>query len=170
MKGWIYPLAAAAILLSACASRPETAPAPGRAPPVRSAPEPAPTPEPESAERGGQDSPDPPLSPGDWSYSSAEGGSVARFGAAGTETFSLRCDTGSRRISLTRAGSSARLKVRTSYGERALAPASGLGADDALLDEIAFSRGRFTVETDGLQPLILPAWPEPARVIDDCRG
>ena len=56
----------------------------------------------------------------------------------------------------------------TTYGRRALA--AELPSDDPLLDEMAFSRGRFTVEAEGLEPLILPAWPEPARVVDDCRA
>jgi len=33
-----------------------------------------------------------------------------------------------------------------------------------------FSRGRFMVHVDGLPDLILPSWPEPAHVIEDCRG
>ncbi|HEX8468656.1 MAG TPA: hypothetical protein VF620_12720 [Allosphingosinicella sp.] len=168
MKGWFYSVAAAALLLSACASKPAPAPAPERPPPVR--PAPLPPPDPAPPEQGRQDSPDPPLTPGDWTYAEAVGGSVARFGPAGAETFSLRCDPGRRRIVLTRAGSSAALRMRTTYGQRALAPSADLPANDPLLDEMAFSRGRFTVEAEGLEPLILPAWPEPARVIDDCRG
>lgn len=82
----------------------------------------------------------------------------------------MRCDSARRRIVLAREGSSAPLRIRTTYGQRALAPAAELPADDPLLDEIAFSRGRFTVEGEGLAPLFLPTWPEPARVIDDCRG
>jgi len=45
-----------------------------------------------------------------------------------------------------------------------------LAASDPLLDEIVFSRGRFMVHVDGLPDLILPSWPEPAHVIEDCRG
>jgi hypothetical protein len=115
-----------------------------------------------------QESPDPPLSPGEWSYFEAPGGSVARFGLAGAEAFSLRCDTARRRIMLSRSRPGAAMRVRTTFGQRAL-PAQ-LSADDSLLDEMAFSRGRFTVEADGLAPLIVPTWPEPARVIEDCRG
>jgi hypothetical protein len=52
-----------------------------------------------------------------------------------------------------------------------LAYVSGMvSANDPLLDAIAFSRGRFTVEVPGLPMLVLPAWPEPARVIEDCRS
>jgi hypothetical protein len=45
-----------------------------------------------------------------------------------------------------------------------------LQARDPLLDQIAFSRGRFTIEAPGAAMLVIPAWPEAARVIEDCRG
>jgi hypothetical protein len=38
-----------------------------------------------------------------------------------------------------------------------------------MLDAMAFARGRFAVEAEGLSPLYLPSWPEVARVIEDCR-
>jgi hypothetical protein len=117
-----------------------------------------------------QDAPDPPPSPGDWSYSPDRVGSVARFGPAGSESFSLRCDPVRREILLSVGQSQPALRVRTSYGERAIAAGARLPANDPLLDEMAFSRGRFTVEAQGLPALILPAWPEPARVVEDCRG
>lgn len=44
-----------------------------------------------------------------------------------------------------------------------------LAANDALLDSMAFSRGRFAVEVNGLPTLYLPAWAEVGRVIEDCR-
>lgn len=47
---------------------------------------------------------------------------------------------------------------------------ASLPANDRFLDQIVFSRGRFTVEVPGLPVLILPSWAEPARVIEDCRG
>ena len=52
-------------------------------------------------------------------------------------------------------------------GAEALAVALPVG--DPLLDAMAFSRGRFMVEARGWMPLYLPAWPEVARVIEDCR-
>ena len=45
-----------------------------------------------------------------------------------------------------------------------------LAANDPLLDAIAFSRGRFVIEQPGRAPLVLPAWAEIERVIEDCRG
>ena len=40
---------------------------------------------------------------------------------------------------------------------------------DPVLDAMAYSRGRFVIEVAGLPTLYLPAWPEVARVIEDCR-
>jgi hypothetical protein len=89
----------------------------------------------------------------------------------------MRC-VGGRQVELVRAGAAGTaLTIRTTGAERRLAAtATGdglsarLAASDALLDEIVFSRGRFAVEAEGAPLLILPAWPETARVIEDCRG
>ena len=48
--------------------------------------------------------------------------------------------------------------------------AAQLPAADGLLDQIAFSRGRFLVAGGGLPTLVVPAWPEFARVVEDCRA
>jgi hypothetical protein len=68
------------------------------------------------------------------------------------------------------------MTVRTSYGAvgwSATATPSGTlaarAASDAALDQIAYSRGRFAVEVRGLETLIMPAWAEVGRVIEDCR-
>jgi hypothetical protein len=150
-----------AALLSACAGRPAPAPAAERAPPVRQAPPVAVEPPP--AATASEDWRDQPLTPGDWSYDPGSG--EARYAG-----FSLRCDTARRQVVLSRAGAAGPLRLRTTYGERNLAAGAALPAADPLLDEMAFSRGRFTVEAAGLPVLILPAWPEPARVVEDCRG
>jgi hypothetical protein len=154
-------------LLAACASPQKTAPAAAApwalaAPPVRPDPGPATT-----------DWRDLPPSPGDWTYAADSSGSQAAFGPAGEPAaLVLRCETGRREIRLSRpATAAAPLVVRTSYGTRDLtAGGASLRASDGLLDEIAFSRGRFTVEAAGSPALIVPAWAEPARVIEDCRG
>lgn len=44
-----------------------------------------------------------------------------------------------------------------------------LPAQDSLLDALAFSRGRFAVDIYGAPMLVLPAWAEVARVVEDCR-
>jgi hypothetical protein len=99
-----------------------------------------------------------------------------------TPNFLVRCDRASRQISLQREGTptGATMILRTSYTARSLPisvqngpPAfvsASLSTTDPILDSIAFSRGRFTVEGAGLPMLVIPAWPEPARVVEDCRG
>ena len=152
---------AAAALLSACAGKP--APAPSAAAPARQAPPAIAAPPPAPVAAGSEDWRDRPLTPGDWSYDS-------RTGEARYADFSLRCDGTSRRVTLSRAGASGPLRLRTSYGEHVLASGTALPAGDSRLDEIAFSRGRFLIVAQGREDLVLPAWPEPARVIEDCRG
>jgi hypothetical protein len=158
---------AAAAALAGCAPRS------GPAPPLAAAtPPPAPAPAPEPPAEAKADWADLPLSPGDWRYGSAGGGgSEARFGDAAAG-FVLRCDLGRRQLLLARPGAPAGtvLTIRTSSASRAVPDAAALPASDPLLDAIAFSRGRFAVEAPGLPALIVPAWPEPGRVVEDCRN
>ena len=161
-------VAMAVVLLSSCVPRP--APPPPVPPPVQPAPE---LPPPPSPAVGWEDAP---LTPGDWSLDMAAGRPSAVYAGA-APLFVVRCEPG-RRIALVRGGGrGGALTIRTTYGARALPAAVGpeglaaiVAASDPLLDGIAFSRGRFAVEAEGQAPLILPAWPEPARVVEDCRG
>ena len=94
---------------------------------------------------------------------------AATFEGAAGLVFRIAC-AGPGRVSLSApAAPGAALSVRTTYGERAV-NAAELPAADPLLDQIAFSRGRFLVRAAGAGELVLPSWPEPARVIEDCRG
>lgn len=150
--------------LAGCAQAPAPAPpAPIRTPPPAPAPAPPPVAE-------APDWRDLALSPGDWSY--IPGGAQAAFGGA---MFVLRCDPARRQIAISRiAAGAAAMTVTTSFGTRRLTLSEGgavsLPAADPLFDQMAFSRGRFTVEVDGLERLVIPAWPEPARIAEDCRG
>ena len=106
--------------------------------------------------------------------------SVARFAGS---LLVLRCDMTSRTVSLQRPGGpgqgSVPFTVLTSNGNRQLAAAALPGPPvsvsvsftgrDGMLDAIAFSRGRFAVETAGLATLYVPSWPEISRVVEDCR-
>ena len=126
---------------------------------------------------------DAPAATGAWFYQSDAEGPRALFGVPNSEgIFIVRCDPAARTITLSRegVGSGDRLTIRTTSLTRSL-PASArndplpaitatLPAQDPLLDAIAFSRGRFAVEAAGAERLVLPAWAEPARVIEDCRG
>ena len=167
----LVTVVAAAAVLAACVQR-AAPPAPVAPPPPAPAPSaPPPAPPPVAWEDG-------PLSPGDWTYHTDSGPGAAVFGQDGQGIFVLLCAE-ARRISLIRIGvaGGAPLIVRTSFGERAL-PTPGLvpearavlAASDPLLDQIAFSRGRFLVRLEGAADLVLPTWPEPARAIEQCRG
>ena len=83
-------------------------------------------------------------------------------------SFAIRCEPGAR-CALRWSGAQAQaIVIRTSYGERRL-PVSevhinmivvDLPPSDPLLDQMAFSRGRFLVQAEGGAALVLPAWPE----------
>jgi hypothetical protein len=159
--------AAAAIALAGCVAEKPAPPAPLPAPVPPPPPAPVPPPPPPPP----QDWRDIALTPGDWSYRPEPGGSVAEFGN-GTPAFALRCAPSTHQVVMERTGAAAgaRLVVRTSFGERAVAAGAPLPAADPLLDQMAFSRGRFTIAAEGLPMLVIPAWPEPARTIEDCRS
>jgi len=155
---------ALALLIGGCATE---------APPVVKAP-PPPLPVVAPPAPGPVDWRDMPMSPGIWTYATDAQGSSASFGARGAAPeFILRCMATSRQVTLTRTGATAPLTVTTSYGARTLPATAGvasLAATDPLLDQIAFSRARFSIESAGTMLLMMPAWAEPARVIEDCRA
>jgi len=123
-----------------------------------------------------------PVTPGTWTYARDTRGSRALFGVANAAArLVMRCDLAERRVNLSRGGSSpAPLAVLTSSTTRAVpvrtiggaAPsvAAAFAPNDPLLDAMAFSRGRFAIEQAGAPPLVVPAWAEIGRVIEDCRG
>lgn len=126
------------------------------------------------------------MTPGGWSYRSEGQRSGAAYGIRGAApVLTLRCERLNRTISLERPVPAApttagAITVRTTFGDAqwpasAADPARPLlsvrrAATDPLFDRIAYSRGRFMIEASGAGALILPAWPEVARVIEDCRG
>lgn len=125
-----------------------------------------PTPTPAPVPAAGSDWRDWPVTPGNWSYRREAAGSVAIYGV-GAGLFSIRCDSAGGRLILTRTGVTAPLTLRTSSTERTVV--GPLPASDQLLDAMGYSRGRFIVETPGMSPLVIPAWPEVLRVAEDCR-
>jgi hypothetical protein len=119
---------------------------------------------------------------GNWTYAPTTDGSEAVFANAnGIPQLWIQCSRAMRRVSVSRPASAAAplMSIWTSSQTRS-APASFnpttgrltvvFDASDPLLDAVSNSRGRlgFTVST---QPsLVLPAWAEAARVVEDCRG
>lgn len=124
-----------------------------------------------------------PLTPGTWVYRQDARGSIALFGLAGADAaLTLRCDRAAGRIFLSRKGAPAAAPpfvVRTTSTVRSAASqatggtppyvAIALNPADRLLDAMAYSRGRFVLEAGDMAPLVVPAWAEFARVIEDCR-
>lgn len=173
-------LAATLIIAAGACSKP--APQPSPPPPVATpAPAPAPAPPPVSAPSDDHWR-DVPATPGDWAYGASGANSFARFGTGtATPRFSLACTASTRQIILTRhEATGARGTTLTVRAERSTRALSGqfsadrtainvaLPASDPLLAAMAFSRGRFAVEAEGLPTLYVPAWPEVTRVIEDC--
>lgn len=124
--------------------------------------------------------------PGTWTWGMDGPRSTARYGVAGAAPVAMmRCDPASQVVTLWRgvtvgsapAATQVALVVNTTGTRKILtAQADGAGGvqvalapRDPLLDEIAFSRGRFMLESPGGTTLYLPSWPELSRVIEDCR-
>ncbi|MEO6718005.1 MAG: hypothetical protein ABIM50_12255 [Novosphingobium sp.] len=120
-----------------------------------------------------------PITPGNWHWRMEGARSVARFGG---ETLVLSCNRNAGSITLIRPGAATGpvpVTIQTSTLNRTLSAspepgpppviALSLPSRDSLLDAMAFSRGRFAVETAGLPTLYVPSWTEVSRVIEDCR-
>jgi hypothetical protein len=119
---------------------------------------------------------------GNWTFAATSDGSAATFlSPSAMPQLAIRCSRVTRRVSISRAGTVAVpfLNLWTSTLTRSV-PASfdpataritiQLAANDPLLDALAFTRGRFAVYVSGSPALVLPAWPEVIRVIEDCRS
>jgi hypothetical protein len=168
LRPWAASLTLVLAALSACVPAPQLAPR--ETPPPRSAPPPPPLP---PAPRDWRDAP---ATPGGWSWSREGNGSVARFGEG---LFAIRCVGAGGPIRVERAGAARGplpMTITTTSLARPLTAqpvgnmvAASLSARDPLLDAMAFSRGRIAVEVAGTAPLYIPAWPEMARVIEECR-
>jgi hypothetical protein len=119
---------------------------------------------------------------GNWTYSATADGSEASFAnASAVPQLFVHCTRATRRVSIAKPASGAApfLNVWTSSLARSIAssfnPVNGrvaidLAATDPLLDAISTSRGRIGFSIAGQPALIVPAWAEAARVIEDCRG
>jgi hypothetical protein len=119
--------------------------------------------------------------PGSWAYQATPAGSSARFiDATGTARMVLECTKATRRVMISRTSatpaasifvwtSSAARSLPARFEANAMRVTAELPAFDNLLDGIAFSRGRIAAVMPGAESLVMPAWPEAARTIEDCR-
>ena len=122
-----------------------------------------------------------PLAAGSWAYRGLADGSEAVFtDARVTPRLVVKCSRATRVVTLTLASAvpGSAITLATSETQRRL-PASfnaqtsqifaQIPGNDAILDAMAFSRGRFALAVAGGATLVVPAWPEVARSIEDCR-
>ncbi|MPT48465.1 MAG: hypothetical protein E2598_08625 [Sphingobium sp.] len=178
-----YQLQAAAtfgglLLLAGCVGAPKDAPTP---PPAARPVPPPPSPALPKDWRAW------PVAKGDWSYQKGKDGSIAAFGEPGKPMLVVfRCESATRRIHMLRttphpAQPGSQMVIHTSYGsvQWPIAVETNVtdgyvgavrASNDAVLDQIAFSRGRFAIEVPGTTPISVPNWAEITRVIEDCRG
>jgi hypothetical protein len=119
---------------------------------------------------------------GSWSYAATSDGSEATFvNVGGAPQLWVSCTCSTRQVSIAKAATAAApfIAVWTSSQSRSI-PASfnpttvrltiQLGASDSLLDALSNSRARLGFTVGSEPPLVVPAWAEPARVIEDCRA
>jgi hypothetical protein len=119
---------------------------------------------------------------GNWVYATVAGGSSATFvNSSSQPQLAITCARGTRQVTISRPASGAApfVLVWTSALTRnvpsSFDPATGrlsatVSAYDPLLDAMAFSRGRVGLSALSLPTLIVPAWAEVARVVEDCRA
>src|SRR5690606_42096591 len=95
-------------------------------------------------------------------------------------SFTFRCARGRKQLILSRAGNvpdnGAQMTLTITPAAQSYPARSNgnytsitLSGTDYMMHRIAFSRGRFAVETTGLASLAIPIWPEFTRVVEDCR-
>ncbi|MGC6400046.1 hypothetical protein ACNI3Q_05635 [Sphingomonas sp. FW199] len=166
------PLILLGLSVAACVPRVDP-PAPPPAP--RPAPSPAPAPAPAPTPSSSADWRDWPVTPGDWQWRPG----IATYGSAGAPPLvSAGCQSRQLTLGFRLPPGTASAEVQTSSmtAPVVLSPLPGqpgmVGfvrpANERLFDAIGFSRGRFVV-TGGGQTLVIPAWPEFLRVVEDCR-
>ena len=119
---------------------------------------------------------------GNWTYAATADGSEATFvdGSARPQLI-LHCTRAVRRVTIAKPATVAApfMVIWTSSLSRSV-PASfdpltgrisvSLPSYDQLLDAMVFSRGRLAVTVSGTATLVVPAWPELARAVEDCRA
>lgn len=169
-----------ALCLEACATIPPavvTQPRPAAAP--------APALPPEPVTPVAVDWKDRPFSNGIWTYVQQGDATFAQFGRSGANPDLLvACIVPRKVIRFSRAGkppgdAPPTMLIASTDAERTYAGAlantppfvwSETDARDRHLDALAFGRGRILVSVRGLDDLVIPAWPEFARVVEDCRA
>jgi len=122
-----------------------------------------------------------PVIAGAWVYRAVTGGSEASFvDSSGATRMVIACGKVTRLVTLSRISttpasglsfwaSSATRQLNARFDQPAGRVIAQVGGMDPLLDGLAFSRGRFAIMMAGSPALVLPADPEIAHVVEDCR-
>jgi hypothetical protein len=171
-------------LLAGCAAVPPPQPAPAPLPRPAPAPTPTPTPAPVSTASWEEA----PVAQGDWHYERIGDAGTARFtlvdGLMPRNAVTLTCDRPRQQIilSVRGTGGNASVVIRTTFGAVAWngSARTATGGDswidmprpagDQGFDWMGFSRGRIAIEAPGQARLVIPAWAEIGRVVEDCRN
>jgi hypothetical protein len=119
---------------------------------------------------------------GNWTYAATADGSEAVFAnSGGNPQLWVHCTRATHRVTIAKPAtgaapfiivwtSSLTQNVASSFNPATARLTIDLAATDPLFDAIVSSRGRIGFTVTGQPPLVVPAWAEAARVIEDCRG
>jgi len=119
---------------------------------------------------------------GNWSYSAQPGGSEATFvNAAGQPQLAITCTRGVRQVTISKPAtviapfilvwtSALTRNLPSSYNPATRRLSATVSAYDPILDAMGFSRGRIGFSALNQPALIVPAWAEVSRVVEDCRA
>ena len=122
-----------------------------------------------------------PLTAGSWAYRGLADASEAIFtDSRVVQRMVVKCSRPARLITLSLASpvpasaitlhsTETQRRIAARYDVQTSQIIVQIAGNDAVLDALAFSRGRFAVSVPGGATLVVPAWPELARSIEDCR-
>jgi hypothetical protein len=119
---------------------------------------------------------------GNWNYATLQGGSEATFvNASGQPQLAITCTRGTRQITISKPATGAApfilvwtnaltRNLPSSYNPATARLSATVSAFDPVLDAMTFSRGRIGFSALNQPALVVPAWAEVGRVVEDCRA
>jgi len=119
---------------------------------------------------------------GNWNYATLQGGSEATFvNASAQPQLAITCTRGTRQITISKPATGAApfilvwtsaltRNLPSSYNPATARLSATVSAFDPVLDAMTFSRGRIGFSALNKPALVVPAWAEVGRVVEDCRA
>ena len=119
---------------------------------------------------------------GSWNYAAVQGGSEATFvNASNQPQLTITCVRVTRQVTISKPATGAApfilvwtttltRNLPSGYNPATARLSATVSASDPVLDAMAFSRGRIGFSALSQPALIVPAWPEVGRVVEDCRA